>query len=66
MHEDTDFVWVCDDCGHQCNIQEITFSYAGTHCTYGLPGIHRTGQYESTCCGSDFHEVFHAELEPDM
>jgi len=49
--------WVCDECGQPCSTVEVVFSYSGTHCTYGKSGTHHTGQYESECCGSDFHEA---------
>ena len=44
---------ICLDCNEECNPEEETFDYVGTHCTNGKSGTHRTGGYVSDCCGAD-------------
>ncbi len=46
--------YFCDSCGDECEIIEETFDYAGTHCTNGRSGTHRTGRYLSKCCLADY------------
>jgi hypothetical protein len=53
-----EYIQVCNECGRPCTIQEISFGYAGTHCTHGVSGTYYTGDFESSCCGADFHEEF--------
>lgn len=48
---------VCCNCGEPCGTVEETFDYAGTHCTGGKRGTHRTGVYVSDCCYADFQET---------
>ncbi len=50
-------VYRCDECGEECTISPEEFSYAGTHCTNGIGGIHRTGHWSSDCCDADFEWV---------
>jgi len=46
----------CTECGKPCKVVEDTFDYPGTHCTHGLGGTYRTGDYYSECCGTDYEE----------
>jgi hypothetical protein len=55
-HESVTYKLVCDECGEECEKREITYHYSGTHCTHGESGVHHTGDYESVCCGADYHE----------
>lgn len=48
---------ICSECGEHCKVIEETFNYAGTHCTGGKPGTHRTGIYVSNCCWADCEET---------
>ena len=49
----------CKDCGHyltddQIYREDISFDYAGTHCTYGRSGTHHEwGDLKSRCCDAD-------------
>ena len=61
-HE-VEFEWKCCDCGEICSVIEETFDYAGTHCTFGRSGTHRTGHYVSACCFSEFEEADYSEDE---
>jgi len=47
----------CKSCGDECCVIEETFDYAGSHCTHGASGTHRTGIYVSDCCLSDYDEA---------
>ncbi len=44
----------CESCGDLCKLVEETFDYAGTHCTNGNAGTHKTGVYLSECCLADY------------
>ena len=46
----------CTDCGEECKIVEVTYNYAGTHCTNGKDGTYHTGDYVSDCCLEEFTE----------
>ena len=46
----------CLSCSCECTVSEETFEYSGTHCNNGNSGTHRTGNYTSDCCDSDFVE----------
>lgn len=50
-------LFYCAECGEPCTPVEETFDYAGSHCTYGRSGTHRTGYWVSDCCLAD--------LQPD-
>ena len=48
----------CPSCGCFCRVVPLRneFDYAGTHCTYGQPGIHYPagwGSPVSDCCEAD-------------
>lgn len=45
---------ICRECGEECTVHEVTFDYAGSHCTHGRPGTHHTGIWESDCCDAEF------------
>ena len=47
---------VCEDCGEVCEVVEVAFDYAGTHCNHGKSGTHKTGEYETKCCSAGFEE----------
>jgi len=47
--------YLCPECKEPCKSVEETFDYAGTHCTNGESGTHRTGNYVSDCCGADLN-----------
>ena len=58
---------LCESCGQQCELVEESFDYAGTHCTNGRPGTHRTGVFVTKCCGADSVEGYpgwHVEYDP--
>ena len=40
----------CRLCFDECKVVEESFDYAGTHCTGGRSGTHRTGNMVSDCC----------------
>jgi len=44
----------CLSCGELCKLVEETFDYAGTHCTNGNSGTHKTGHYLTDCCLADY------------
>jgi len=44
---------ICTECSDECRLVEETFGFAGTHCTNGNSGTHRTGVYLSHCCGAE-------------
>ena len=46
----------CDECGNECKVIEETCGYSATHCTNGIEGIHRTGQWYSDCCDAGYSE----------
>lgn len=46
----------CSECHEECKAVEETFDYAGTHCTHGIAGTHRTGHYVSDCCCAELEE----------
>ena len=46
--------YICMDCGQDCEVTEEVFDYAGTHCTNGIGGTHRTGHYSSDCCEGEY------------
>ena len=50
MYLERNYTHTCDECGDECAAVEETFDYAGTHCTHGRSGTHRTGHYVSDCC----------------
>jgi len=58
--------WVCKECGEKCRAVEVTFDYAGTHCTHGQRGTHHTGTYVSDCCGTDFAEYDPEEADAEL
>lgn len=48
----------CSDCGEACKVVALRneFSYSGTHCTYGKPGIEYPsdwGRPVSDCCEAE-------------
>ena len=48
----------CPECGEECAIIALdnSFDYAGTHCTFGLAGVHYPagfGSPVSSCCEAD-------------
>ncbi len=46
-------IYTCDGCGEVCERKMVdgSFSYAGTHCTGGEPGIHHVPLWiGSKCC----------------
>ena len=47
---------VCVGCGEECGVIAESFDYAGTHCTGGNSGTHKTGRYISDCCLDDIEE----------
>lgn len=49
---------LCVSCGGECEMVEETFDYAGTHCTNGMAGTHRTGVYVTNCCGAESIEGY--------
>jgi hypothetical protein len=56
----------CYDCGDECQVIVIddSFDYAGTHCTYGRPGVHRVPKYfGSDCCAAETTERYRGEEE---
>ncbi len=46
----------CSECGDICKLVEETFDYAGTHCTHGNSGTHKTGRWLSDCCLAEQEE----------
>jgi hypothetical protein len=44
----------CTECGEECGLIEEVFDYAGTHCTGGSGGVHRTGNLTSSCCDTEY------------
>ena len=54
MSTETEKDYKCNNCGESCSIVEEVFDYAGSHCTNGEAGTHRTGEYYSDCCGAGF------------
>ena len=43
--------WVNDG---QIYREDLSFSYSGTHCTYGRDGVHHEmGDLKSRCCDAD-------------
>ena len=57
QHDETPPEYKCMMCGELCEVVEEEFDYSGTHCTYGQPGTHKTGEYVSRCCASDYEEA---------
>ena len=51
-----DYEFKCDSCGDACELVEETFDYAGTHCTGGASGTHKTGVWLSKCCLADYSD----------
>lgn len=49
---DLDKIYICLECGEQCQVEEETFDYAGTHCTGGRSGTFHTGVFLSRCCSA--------------
>jgi hypothetical protein len=45
----------CGECGEECIIIMVddSFSYAGTHCTGGIGGVHQASHFESDCCEAE-------------
>jgi len=47
---------ICPACGEECEVieQNDSFSYSGTHCTYGQSGTHyMPSYYISNCCEAE-------------
>ena len=48
----------CSNCNEECKAIKLdnSFSYAGTHCTHGRPGIHYPPNHDtmvSDCCETE-------------
>lgn len=46
----------CKGCGHYCEtyVEDLSFSYSGTHCTHGKSGTHvEYGDTLSVCCDEE-------------
>ena len=52
MKYETPDGWVCPHCGEQAEIVPLdnSFSYAGTHCSHGMDGIHYPADYGEPVC----------------
>ena len=53
---DKDIAFICEECGEPCESIEDVIDFSGTHCTNGIGGTHRTGEYSSSCCGAECSE----------
>lgn len=51
-----EYVFECEECGKLCEPVEDSWDYAGTHCTGGNAGTHRTGDWYSDCCDAGYSE----------